>query len=245
MMKNFILGLLFIFIVIDISAQDFISREVITKVYNLKIGKITGSCFIINYDNKKFLITAKHLLGKVNSKQKLSFELRKDSIWEKKEGIILLHDNPKIDIAVIDLNSKTKNENHVGLTIKGLVYSDEGYFLGFPYGLIMENSESQNNGFPMPLVKKVIMSAFFYKDSITTLFLDGHNNPGFSGGPIVFKNRDKTQDQKWNIIGIISAYRGQENELITPFGKLRYHENSGIIIGYGINHAIEIIEKNK
>lgn len=244
-MKNFIVGLLFVFIVIDISAQDLITSEVTTKVYFLKIGKKTGSCFLINHDGKKFLITAKHLLGEVNSKQKLFFELRKDSVWMKMEGIILLNDNPKIDIAVIDLNSKTKVKNHVGLTIKGLVYSDEGYFLGFPYGLIMENSESQNDGFPVPLVKKAIMSAFFYKDSITTLFLDGHNNPGFSGGPIVFKNRDKKQNQKWNIIGVISAYKGQKNELITPFGKLKYQENSGIIVGYGINHAIEIIEKNK
>ena len=37
----------------------------------------------------------------------------------------------------------------------------------------------------------------------------------------------------------------KKNEMNTPFGKLKYEENSGIIIAYGKKHIIEVIEKIK
>lgn len=243
MKKILITSFLLTFITGINMAQDYLTSEIITKVVNIKVGSSGGSSFIINHSGDNYLITAKHVLGKVKDKQKLIFEFYQDSLWKKIEGTVLLHDNPKIDIAVIDLHDKTKRENHTELTTAGMIYGDEGYFLGFPYGLRVEDASSLNSGLPLPLVKKAVLSAFFNKDGILTLFLDGQNNPGFSGGPIVFRNTDKTKKHKWNIIGVVSAYRTQNNELITPFGKLSYHENSGIMIGYGINHAIEIIEK--
>lgn len=64
-------------------------------------------------------------------------------------------------------------------------------------------------------------------------------NPGFSGGPIVFKNHNLETHYRWNVIGVVSAYRKQMNKS----DNMIYYENSGIMIGFGINHATEIIEK--
>lgn len=242
-MRKSLIAFLFVsFIVGNAFAQDYLTMEVISKVINIKVGNSTGSSFIIYEDGKSYLVTAKHVLGNIKNEQVIVFEFYKDSLWIKTAGTALLHDNPGIDIAVIDLNDPSERKNNIGLTTNGVLYGDEGYFLGFPYGLKVRNTENINAGLPFPLVKKAIISAMFNENGITTLFLDGQNNPGFSGGPIVFKNIDKSKKYKWNIIGVVSGYRTHNNEINTPFGKMNYYENSGIMIGYGIEHVFEIIK---
>ena len=61
--------------------------------------------------------------------------------------------------------------------------SQDVYFLGFPYDLTNDGG-TINRNFPIPLIKKGILSAIQVGE-VKTLLLDGHNNPGFSGGPVV------------------------------------------------------------
>jgi len=242
MKKILVLVFLFAFLIEKSMGQDYLTMGIISTVRNIKVGNTTGTGFLINYNNYNYLVTAKHVLGKVNDKQKLFFQFYEDSVWVNNEGTVLLHTNHKIDIAVLDLNEPSLRKNQTELTIDGVVYGEEGYFLGFPYELRIDDQGNLNSGLPLPLVKKVVLSAIFHKDGISTLFLDGQNNPGFSGGPIILRNIDKSKEYKWKIVGVVSGYRTQKNELDTPFGKLNYVENSGIMIGYGIDHVIEIIE---
>lgn len=227
---------------ISLIGQSLLPSEIVSRVINIKFGTSSGSGFLASYKNGNYLITAKHVLANANSGEEVVFEFYNEDVWKKTKGILLHHSNPQIDIAVIDLVDTTEMESHVNFSIDGIFYGSEGYFLGFPFGLKIENTKDFNSGFPLPLVKKALLSAVIRKNNINMIFLDGHNNPGFSGGPIVFKNPDNTSKIKWNIIGVISAYQNQKNEMETPFGVIDYYENSGIIIGYSIEHAIEIIE---
>ncbi|MCF6348335.1 MAG: serine protease [Flavobacteriaceae bacterium] len=156
-------------------------------------------------------------------------------------GTVLLHTNSKIDIALIKSDIKI-TPNHFELSDNGSLLGEDGYFLGFPFGLKMDNT-SLNSGFPLPFVKKASISAIIDKDGISLQFLDGHNNPGFSGGPVVFKNRTGKSNYKWTIIGVISSYLNDSKELATPTGKIMYKENSGIILSYGSKHILEILEQ--
>jgi hypothetical protein len=45
--------------------------------------------------------------------------------------------------------------------------------------------------FSVPLIKKAIISATVHEHGATVLLLDGHNNPGFSGGPIVYRDLNR------------------------------------------------------
>ena len=56
---------------------------------------------------------------------------------------------------------------------KGLVWGHDVFPLGYPYG---------GTGGPAAFIKKAIVSA----ENGTEIFLDGHNNKGFSDGPIVY-----------------------------------------------------------
>ncbi len=118
----------------------------------------------------------------------------------------------------------------------------DSYFLGFPFNLVFKTGMEINKHFPIPWCKKGIISACIIDDPTdgTMIFLDGQNNPGFSGGPIVIVDLDR----KSRIIGVVSGYiNDSEKKIPTPMGDLHTLENSGIVKAYSINHAIEIIKK--
>ena len=82
----------------------------------------------------------------------------------------------------------------------------------------------------MPFVKKGIVSCM----SGSRIFLDGHNNPGFSGGPVVFA---KANGLDYKIGGVISGYKASKNPVVDPKRIPSYahvYENTGIVIAEDI-----------
>ena len=120
----------------------------------------------------------------------------------------------------------------------GLIYGQDVYFLGFPYGYT-GSFVFTDGGYPLPFVKKATVSLLERK----TMILDGHNNPGFSGGPVVYTEPNKND---FKVAGVITAYRfveepvfhdGQETDFI-------YKYNTGIIEADGIIWAKDLIQAN-
>jgi hypothetical protein len=66
--------------------------------------------------------------------------------------------------------------------------TQEVCFLGFPYGSFYTRGEPINRGFLLALVKRAIGSSmpFNGRDEVMVCYLDGINNPGFSGGSAVW-----------------------------------------------------------
>ena len=109
-------------------------------------------------------------------------------------------------------------------------------FLGFPYGMGSEMGDL-NRDFPIPLVKQGIMSGV---DPEKNLLLDGHNNPGFSGGPVVCQSE---QGNNLAVIGIISGYHNEPKSIYLEENKtpLQYYDNTGIVIAVPISHVLDLI----
>lgn len=145
------------------------------------------------------------------------------------------------------------------------------FFAGFPYGLFT-SGVNVNDLYPIAFVKKGIMSASSAEKGATMIFLDGHNNPGFSGGPIVYRDLDRNTFV-YKLAGVVSGFRFEvgavfQTELVNreqitseDIAKARITEkdgrllrlkdtdhvvklNTGIVVGYGITHAIELIRKH-
>lgn len=91
------------------------------------------------------------------------------------------------DISVISIPSLKNGSVNVIAESANIFYGQDIYFLGFPYGLQSDVGELNSN-LPMPLVKKGIVSSFLFENPRKVLLLDGHNNPGFSGGPVIYRN---------------------------------------------------------
>ena len=79
--------------------------------------------------------------------------------------------------------------------------------------------------------------------SPSVMFLDGHNNPGFSGGPVCFK---KAGDKLFTIAGVISGYRYSQMPVLDKDNKkTEYYikENTGIINAADISFAVIIAKE--
>lgn len=225
-----------------------ISQNIIQRVYHLRVNnEFTGTCFAIDIDKKQYIITAKHLLKNWDEKSKL--QIFHELHWKNMETRLIGHANDPIDISVLafdDLNHEGKIDN---LEIKdgagNFFYGQDVYFMGFPYGKKSEIG-IENNNLPIPFVKKAIISNFGAdnKNNIFTIFLDGINNPGFSGGPILYRAIES--ERKLFVAGVISGYQTVRNPVYVgdKESDLYQKENTGIIRAYNIKHVLEIITKN-
>ena len=75
------------------------------------------------------------------------------------------------------------------------------------------------------------------------LLLDGHNNVGFSGGPVA---RRGTREEQ-TVIGVVSGYRFDRHRVRDEHGNETSHTydtNTGIIIAHDIRHALGIVGEN-
>ncbi len=120
----------------------------------------------------------------------------------------------------------------------GLIYGQDVFFLGFPYwflGRIIFGDD----GYPLPFVKKALVSSL----DKSVFLLDGHNNPGFSGGPVVFTSPGTSQCK---FAAVISGFQAVEEPILVSGQKTEfvYEDNTGIIISYTVNHAVELIASN-
>ena len=82
----------------------------------------------------------------------------------------------------------------------------------------------------------IVSSIFKDGDGVIKVFLDGINNPGFSGGPVFAKI-----DNKLALIAIISGYI--PNNLDISYGGqfIRFAENTGIVISHSSIYVNDLV----
>jgi S1-C subfamily serine protease len=220
-----------------------ITANVFNRIFLIRVGSDTGTAFTVEHDGKQYLVTAAHLL--LNVKPPYQIELFHEKTWKDLE-LELTGISPVADIAVFAPSFQLSPAFNLLATTTGVVYGQDVFFFGFPYGMLAEVGPL-NRDFPLPLVKKACLSALTDgPDGGRLIVLDGHNNPGFSGGPVAFSEQGKPFGSSFKIMGVISGYRFDEQPafyegVATPF---TVRSNAGIIFAYDIKHAIEEIEKN-
>ena len=217
----------------------------------MRIGTVEGSCFVIDVDRRQYIITARHVASGIEKQVDIKLfinqqwlPLRARPIWpasERTDIVALAPDHtiaPKMDISIGEDN---------------IFIGQDVYFLGFPFGLATEFEKPSTTHFQF--IKKAILSAVDTRaGSGGVLYLDGVNNPGFSGGPVIFGNYD--HGNRLQIGGVISGYRNnplevRSREVLAPNVKsgggpkkrvVSYVlENTGIIVAYGMSEIVEAI----
>jgi hypothetical protein len=122
----------------------------------------------------------------------------------------------------------------------GAIVSDDTYFLGYPYGMVSHRQAL--GGWPVALVKKAVFSGF---DGDQRLWvLDGHNNAGFSGGPVLVRNNAQGP---LSVGAVIAAYRKDYAPVLDCNDwyretNLMAEGNSGIIYATSINVVKQILD---
>ena len=227
---------------IQTKSQNLPPFQFAQMAFYLKVSNGTGTAFLVSYKGKQYYVTARHMFDNPINKQNITVKIFKDSVWNSVNGILFVSDTIKIDVAVIQIDSSLYSKRAVEISNPPVILlGDNGYFFGFPMGYYSSDISNANTGFPFPLMKGVILSGIFNQKGISRLFLDGHNNKGFSGGPVIFIDRYSPQKNKWFIAGVISGYY---IEKIPQKDRTELIGNSGIIDVISISHVIKIIERN-
>jgi len=232
-----------------------ITKGVLERVFCIRHGDSIGTAFTVDIDGKQYIITAKHVIdGLFGVGRPSTVEVLRDRTWHN-IGARLVGEAPlNCDIAVLACDVLLSPPAAITASSSGIVYGQDLYFLGFPYGLHSDSGDL-NHGFPFPLVKKGILSNIQKQEDGTVVFLiDGHNNPGFSGGPVVWARPGKITPRTpgeivkldYSVGAVISAYRFAYDKVYlggeeTP---LAYRQNTGIVIAHPVDEAVKIIEAN-
>ncbi|HCE42846.1 MAG TPA: hypothetical protein DET40_04810 [Lentisphaeria bacterium] len=236
--KAFLSGLTGILLTCSAFAQETVTSNMLMRVFAIQNGSNHATAFAIDVDNRQYLVTAKHAMpGTTDTAQIKIFHEEK---WKDISVKVMRSD--EADIAV--LCPPVQIAPALPVLLKGDHYlGQDVFFLGFPYMLHTNLTVPDNRGFVIPFVKKGALSAWFKEGNsrYPTIFVDGINNPGFSGAPIVVMNPKREAI----IIGIISGYR-QSQDPVTNRGidtGLISLANSGIIVCGDIKYALDEIKK--
>jgi hypothetical protein len=220
-------------------AQNMITNNVLTRVFCLKAGDDLASGFTIEVGAVQYLITAGHVVKSLESGKKL--QVLQNGDWVEIEFRRIPVEPDIVDIGVLALKRDLSNKFDVDLKgIKDCILSEPVFFVGFPFGLSIPVG-SLNRGYPIALVKHGIVAALPVRRGEPFL-VDAINNPGFSGGPVVRVDNPK----KPTIVGVVSGYRATQEAVYQGQAKtsLTTQANTGLLVAFGLDYALEAIEKN-
>ena len=220
-------------------AQDAVPGEILGRTMLIKIGNSFGTAFTIDHKGKLYLVTARHVVAGLPVSN-ATIQISRPTGWiDYHIRRILFPPSNHADIAVLDTGEQAAQPYEIAnmTDLGGPTFGQQVWFLGYPWGLHtrLKNGE-------IPFIKRGTMSAIDTSDPrAVLLYIDGFNNPGFSGGPILYWDFSK---HAYSIMGVVQGYRPDTAKVMvkgspTDTGLL---VNSGILIGYSIEHAIQAIE---
>lgn len=207
-----------------------VSANVYERVVELRTSVDRGAAFILTEGDDDYLVTARHLFDDSRT-QTVTLSNR---FVRRTVTIELLTVSAAADVAVAPIDGFAVEELPLPATSDGLVFSQDLFFLGFPYGLANAPVDPSHR---MALVKKATFSAMETIDGVKLIYLDGHNNPGFSGGPVVGCPPSSGRHQ---VCGVVSRYRTEEIQAAGMFASV-VHVNTGIFVATDIAHVLQAI----
>lgn len=221
-----------------------ITSNVIHRVFRIRHGTSEATAFTLDVDGRQYLVTARHAVETLRDPGVL--DIFANGVWNANSVHVVGHAAGERDISVLTFDEQlTPGRLTMEATSKGVIYGQDVYFLGFPYGLLGKFLLTEY-GHPLPLVKKATVSLF---QSDEVFLLDGHNNPGFSGGPVVFTEPGLNE---FKVFAVISGYKSVEQSVLAggqqvyagPGDPLVVSYNTGIIVAWAIDFAVELARTN-
>ncbi len=216
-------------------------NNVFRRVLHIDHGGNIGSGFLIDVDKKQYLVTARHLVETMRGGGRIGIYFQRE--WVDANVRLVGHASADVDISVLSLERLLVSPScTLNPSMGGLMYGQDVFFLGFPHGFVGDVGD-ENDGFPLPFVKRALVSCISNGEERHVIYLDGHNNVGFSGGPVVFKHGNGND---FHVAAVISGYQTSVEPILD--GDLRtrmvYEANTGIIIAHSIQSALSIISEN-
>jgi hypothetical protein len=222
-----------------IFAQDAVPVEILQRTFYIQVGNELGTAFSIDYKGKLYLVTARHgVVGLPESQA--TFQIWQTDRWvDLHTTKTLFPPSSDFDIAVFETDEKVAKPFDIAISRarEGPTFGQQVWFLGYPWGIHTRLSKVE-----FPFIKRGTMSAMDATNTnAVVLYIDGFNNPGFSGGPILDWDFGK---HAYRIVGVVKGYRLDTAKVLVNGEPVdtQLLVNSGILVGYSIEHALQAIE---
>ena len=226
------------------------TTNVYRRVFHIKKDKFTGTAFAIDHNTKQYLITARHVIEKINPNNQI--EIFHNQQWKDLKVQVVGLGQGTIDLAVLACSVHLAPALTLEPTMGGLIIGQQVYFLGFPFGWDGDG-EQLNRDFPVPFIKAGIVSALQLNPT-RLIYVDAHGNQGFSGGPVIFTLDGRWGQGDFKVAGVVAHYPGNllpivdqnQEPILNKQGGLKGYvvENPGIVVAIGIRHALDLIDAN-
>lgn len=217
--------------------RPFVRAEAFERVLHLETEQGRGTAFTIEHAGNEWLVTARHLLPDEPAPL-VTLSSRFLGRVSLRLGFLPAL-GPAADVAVAHLQDALTPVMSLPASSSGLQWSQQVYFLGYPYGMATQLSDDEHDR--IPFVKGAIVSASTKVGGIQIWFLDGYGNPGFSGGPVVANTAELETMQ---VVGVVAGNRADNRPVLVadrPIENAIVRENTGILMATDIGHVIDLI----
>lgn len=201
-----------------------VPAECHTRTVRVNVPGAHGTGVVVGRHGRFWLVTARHVVNGVDP-QDVSIGWS-DVTLEPVEGPV-----GDVDIALFEASRGPTPDLPLFTGAEGVLFGQQVYFLGYPFGLGAGIEH-------YPFIKGALVSGVERRAGGRVWYLDGLNNPGFSGGPVVFKNH---MNGRWQVLSIVSGYRA-DPAFVEGGGGGYILENTGIVETYDISFALDVID---
>jgi len=226
------------FLVPLLLAQDAVPNEILQRTRFIRVGDEGSTAFCVDYHGKIYLVTARHVVAGV-PQIGATIQVWDQESWKDYKTVrTLFPESEDVDIAVFETTETIKEPYQVTLATEGgPTMGQQLWFLGYPWGL----RSRFGNGQAIPFIKRGTMSAIDGTNpKSVVVYIDGFNNPGFSGGPILYWD---FSSHTYKILGVVKGYKEDTAKVLVNgvHTDTQLLVNSGILIGYSSQHILEAI----
>jgi S1-C subfamily serine protease len=230
-------------------AQDAVPEEILSRTVFIKQkgSNEGGSAFTLDYKSKLYLVTARHVIEDVATSAAI-IEVRHSDKWEDYHTVKTLYpSSADADIAVFETDNPAAQPFGIApagtSTTAGVTLGQQVWFIGYPFGMSSVPAKGSTIT-ELPFMKRGSMSAVDASNpEAVVYYIDGFNNPGFSGGPVLYW---EFTTHVYKILAVVKGYRPDTAKILINGRPVETDilVNSGILVSYSIQHAIDAIEKN-
>lgn len=214
--------------------------DLLKQVFRLQHAEEIGSGFTITVRERQYFVTAAHVVKGLEVSNNLELACKGGYASFK---VLEIHRPIKeLDIAILRLDGDGAlySWQDAKYDWVGLVVGCECGFLGFPFGMSAEGLKD-SEGWPHPFLKKGwLAGSQRVSEKVWHFLLDGHNNKGFSGGPVFFVNADTGAT---HVFGVVSEFHREAGTEYTSGDATDIMVNAGIVYCHPIMPALAALQK--
>jgi hypothetical protein len=207
------------------------------QVFRIHHADEIGSGFTAELNGRQYFVTAAHVVKGLEESNILELTHRDGYVPCK--VLEIRRPVADLDIAILRLDRKLYSWPDAKYNMGGLYLGCECGFLGFPFGMSADGLPD-SEGWPTPFLKKGwLAGSKSVSNTGRHFFLDGHNNKGFSGGPVFFVNANTGAT---HVFGVVSGFQREAGERGDIGTRTEIMVNAGIVECHSIMTALDALE---